>query len=109
MTIIKYQPPGHSLRHSANQTQPPSPPLKKKALLIGIQKIRQDAVESTQDNYERTAEEDENAVPKRKNNLKEKEKERHTSKEGAHKAADLKGPHRDVMQMKELLIGALYH
>jgi len=24
------------------------------------------------------------------------------------KAAELKGPHRDVMQMKELLIGALY-
>jgi hypothetical protein len=35
-------------------------------------------------------------------------KKKQKDKEGAPKAAELKGPHRDVMQMKELLIGALY-
>ena len=38
-----------------------------------------------------------NVIPKRK---KQKDKE--------GKAAELKASHRDVMQMKELLIGALY-
>jgi hypothetical protein len=77
--------------------------LRKRALLIGIQNIRQEAVEITQENNERTAEEVVNAVPKRK---KQKDGD---NKEEAPKAAELKGPHRDVLQMKELLIGALYH
>jgi hypothetical protein len=106
MKIIKYRYPRLSLpsRLSANQTHLP-PPLKKKALLIGIQSIRQEAVEIAQeDDDERTAEkEDVNAIPKRKKKEKQKDKEE------APKAAGLKGPHRDVFQMKELLIGTLYH
>jgi hypothetical protein len=73
-----------------NFWKPPSLPLKKKALLIGIQGL------INQDNVERTAEEDMNAVPKRKGR---KDRE----------APNLKGPHRDVMQVKQLLIGVLYH
>ena len=87
----------------AVQIHPP-PPLRKKALLIGIKKIRQDAVE-TQENDEMAAEEDVNAVPKPKKKKKQKDRE----KEKVPKAAELKGPHHDVMQMRELLIGALYH
>ena len=90
-------------RPSANL--PPPPPLRKRALLIGIQYTRQHAAETTHKNDERTAEEDVNAVPKRRKKKKEKGKD----KEGAPKEAELKGPHRDVMQMKQLLIGALYH
>jgi hypothetical protein len=79
--------------------------LKKRALLIGIQSIRQDAVEITQENDERIAEEEDvNAVPKRKKKKKKKDRD----KEGAPEP-ELKGPHRDVMEMKQLLIGALYH
>jgi hypothetical protein len=74
--------------------------LRKKALLIGIQKTREDAVETSEVNDERTTEEDVNSVPKRRRKKKARDKER------AHKSAELKGPHRDVMQMKELLIGA---
>jgi hypothetical protein len=106
---IKYLIPRLSLsgRHLANESKPPSPPLtsplRKKALLIGIQKTREDAVETCQDNDERTTEEDVNAVPKRKRKKKDRDNE------GAHKTEELKGPHRDIMLMKEFLIGALYH
>ena len=64
-----------------------SPPLclKKKALLIGIQSIRRDAVEITQENVERVEDRE------------------------SPKSAELKGPHRDVIQIKRLLVGALYH
>lgn len=90
---------------SANQTHPHSPPLRKKALLIGIQNIRQDPVEITQEKVERTAEKDVNAVPK----PKKKKKQKGRNKGKAPKVGALRGPHCDVMQMKELLIGALYH
>ena len=106
MKIVKCRFPRLSLQFqlSPNQTQPPPPPLKKKALLIGIQDIRQDTAEIIQENGERLAE-DVKSVPKRKNKKKQKDRD----KEGAPKAEELKGPHRDVMQMKQLLIGALYH
>ena len=107
MKIVKYRFPRLSLtsrRSSANQTRPLPPPLRKKALLIGIQNIRQKAVETTQEDVENTAEEDVNDDPKQKTKKKQKDRD----KESAPKAAELKGPHRDVMQMKELLIGALY-
>ena len=104
MKIIKHRFPRLSLRTSVNQSQPP-PPLKKKALLIGIQNVRQDAAEVTQEISERTAEEDANTVPKRRKKKKEKDR----IKEGTLEEPELKGPHRDVMQMKQLLIGALYH
>lgn len=100
MKIIKHLFSRPGRRASANQ----SPPLRKKALLIGIQSIRQ----VIQGNHERTSKdvlEDVNAVPKQKN--KKKKKDRET--EGALKAAELKGPHRDVLEMRELLISALYH
>lgn len=105
MKIIKYRFPRLSRRPTAIQTQLSPPPLKKRALLIGIQKIRQDGVETTQENDERTAEEDVNPASKRKKKGKQKGKD----KEEIPKAGELKGPHRDVMQMKQLLIGALYH
>lgn len=105
MKIIKYRFPRLSRRPTANQTQPSPPPLKKRALLIGIQKMRQDVVETPQENDERIAEEDVNAASKRKKKKKQKDKD----KEEAPKSAELKGPHRDVMHMKQLLIGALYH
>jgi hypothetical protein len=93
---------GHSffgiqtLYFSAPYLQRISLPLKKKALLIDIQSIRQEEVEIAQDNDERTG---------FRNGKKEKDKK------GAPKEAELKGPHHDVtMQMKELqvLVGALY-
>ena len=43
-----------------------------------------------------------NTIPK-----EVKKKDRY--KEGTPEAVELKGSHRDVMQMKQLLIGALYH
>lgn len=109
MKIVKYRFPRLSLpnRPSTNQTHLP-PPLKKKALLIGIQNTRQQVVEITQEDDERMAEEEVNdavPIPPAKRKKKKKQKD----KEGAPKAAKLKGPHRDVLQMKELLIGALYH
>ena len=94
----------NSLRLSplAIQTKPPPIPLKKRALLIGIQSIRQDALQITQGDGEGIAEEDVNAVPKRK-----KKKKKDKDKEGTTEAAELKGPHRDVMEMRQLLIGTL--
>ena len=59
----------------------------------------------TQENDGLTAEEDVNPASKRKKKKAQKDRD----KEGAPKAAKLKGPHRDVMEMKELLLSALYH
>ena len=81
-----------SPQSSPNQMQPIQvPPLRKKALLIGIQYVRTDTVAS-----EIIQEKDEKAAahiaPKRKNK----------------KAPELRGPHRDVLDMEQLLISALY-
>ena len=93
----------NSLRLSPIQTKPPPIPSKKRALLIGIQSIRQDALQITQGDDEGIAEEAVDAVPKRKKKKKKKDRD----KEGTTEAAELKGPHRDVMEMRPLLIGAL--
>ena len=107
MKIIKhlFHIPGR--RPSAIQTQlPPPPPLKKKALLIGIRTVREDANELSQKNDEAARGDREEgkakAVPKRK-------KKKQRDNEGAHKESALKGPHRDVFDMRQLLIGALCH
>ena len=97
-------------RPSSSAIQTPSLTRSKKAraLLIGVKKVRQDAVEITQENDEKPAEEEDvNAVPKPKKEEKKKQKNR--DKEKAPEEPELKGPHHDVLQMKELLIGALYH
>lgn len=107
MKIIKYRLPHPGRRSSASQTQPP--PLRKKALLIGVQNLRQDPDEITQENHERTAKgelEDMDAAPRQK---KKKKKQKDRDKERTPKAGVLKGPHHDVLEMKQLLIGALYH
>ena len=106
MKVNKHRFPRLSLQ-SSHQTQPP-PPLKK-ALLIGIQNVRQDTAEITQEqeNDEMAAEEDVHIAPKRRNKKAGKDRDR----EGVPKAPEapeLKGPHRDVLEMKQLLISALY-
>ena len=106
MKILKYRFPHLSLtsrRSSENGTQPPPPSLKKKALLIGIQNIRREAVETTRENVEKTAGEDVDDGLKQEKKKKQKDRD----KESAPKAAELNGPHHDIMQMKEILIGAL--
>lgn len=75
-------------RPSAIQTQPPSPPLKKKALLIGIQKVRGDEKEERKQHKTKTASESK-------------------KKQEIYKERGLKGPHLDVLDMKQLLIGTL--
>lgn len=108
MKIIKYRLSHLGRRSSANQTRHPPPPLRKKALLIGVQNLRLDPDEITQEKHERaTNDEPENvdAAPRRKKKKKQKDRD----KEGTPKAGVLKGPHRDVLEMKQLLIGALYH
>ena len=93
-------------RASANQTQSSRPPLKKRALLIGIRNVREDVVEVPQGDQERTTEDglgDANAAPSPKPRKKKKRKDNDTE------TPELKGPHRDVLEMKQLLIGALYH
>ena len=103
MKIIKHLfPHGLSLRSRPKQ----SPPLRKKALLIGIRKIRQ--VEIPQESGERPPEDDVH-IPK----PKKKKKKAQQDDEGAPEAhlpdtPELKGPHRDVLDMKQILIGALY-
>ena len=103
MKIIKYLP-----RLSRRSSAPAqlAPPLRKKALLIGIRTVREDAVEETQDTLERLPEDREqddvkvDSMPKKK---------REHGDKGAHKETALKGPHRDVLDMKQLLIGVLCH
>ena len=105
MKIIKHLFPRLSLtsRSSPSQSRPPPPPLRKKALLIGIRKARQDSVEIPQENGERPAEEDVHIAPKRK-----KKKKKAAEEPGALKEqAVLKGPHRDVLDMEQMLISAL--
>ena len=111
MKIIKHLFPRLSLtsRSCPSQSRPPPPPLRKKALLIGIRRVRQDSVEIPQENGERPAEEDVHIAPKRK---KKKEKAA-AQKVGAEEPgalkeqAVLKGPHRDVLDMEQILISAL--
>jgi len=78
--------------------------MRKKALLIGIRKTRQNSVEIARENHERMAEEDVHIATKRKKKKAKKDKD----KEGAPKAPELKGPHHDVLQMEQLLI-EVYH
>ena len=80
--------PRLGLRSSPNQRQP-SPPLRKKALLIGIQK---------------RAAEDMHIAPGRKNMKAQKD----PNKERAPEAPELKDPHRDVLELEQLLISAFY-
>ena len=107
MKIIKHLFPHLNLWSSPNQTQSP-PPLKKKALLIGIRNVRHDTAEITyeQENDERAAEEDVHFAPKRKK--KKAQKYRDGRAPEAPEAPELKDPHRDVLEMTQLLIGALY-
>ena len=80
-----------SPQSSPNQMQPIQvPPLRKKALLIGIQYVRTDTVASEIIHEKAAA----HIAP----NLKNK------------KASELRGPspHRDVLDMEQLLISALY-
>ena len=105
MKIIKHLFPRLSLtsRSSPSQSRPPPPALRKKALLIGIRKARQDSVEIPQENGERPAEDDVHIAPKRK-----KKKKKAAEEPGALKEqAVLKGPHRDVLDMEQMLISAL--
>lgn len=85
----------NSLQSSPNQTQvtQPLPPSRKKALLIDIQNARQDTIQITQ------AEEDVHIAPRRK---KKAQKDRY--EEGA--LLKSKGPHCDILEMKQLLISA---
>jgi hypothetical protein len=101
MKIIKYRFPRLSRRSSVPAQLPP--PLRKKALLIGIRTVR-DAVEETQDTLKRLPEDREQDDVKV--DSKPKKKREHRDK-GARKEPALKGPHRDVLDMKQLLIGAL--
>lgn len=91
---IKHLFPRLGLQSSPNQRQP-SPPLRsklrKKALLIGIQN-------------DEMAAEDVHVAPKRK--IKKAQKDR--DKERAPEALELKDPHRDVLEMEQLLISAFY-
>ena len=100
MTFIKHLFPclNNSLQSSPKQTQITKPllPLRKKALLIGIQNIRQDTIQITQDS---DSEDDERAA----------EEDVYMARDRAEEGAWLKGPHRDVLEMKQLLISALYH
>lgn len=107
MKIIKHLFPRLNLWSSPNQTRSP-PPLKKKALLIGIRNVRHDTAEITyeQENDERAAEEDVHFAPKRKK--KKAQKYRDGRAPEAPEAPELKDPHRDVLEMTQLLIGALY-
>ena len=75
--------------------------MKKKALLIGIQNVRQNMIQITQENDERAAEDSEEDV-----HIASKRKKKKAQKERAPKS---RGPHRDVLEMEQLLIGALYH
>jgi metacaspase-1 len=63
--------------------------MRKKALLIGIRKIREDTVEIARENDERM--------------------KKGKGKEAAPKAPELKDPHRDVLEMEQILLSALYH
>ncbi|KAF8816851.1 hypothetical protein BYT27DRAFT_7181309 [Phlegmacium glaucopus] len=107
MKIIKHRFHIPGRRPLAIQTQLPPPPLKKKALLFGIQRVREDGNEMTQKNDETTNEDREakaKAVPKRKKQKKREDRDN----ERAHKDSVLKGPHRDVLDMQQLLID-VYH
>lgn len=89
------------------QTKQPPPAFVKKALLIGIQTVREDSTEVNEE-HDNITKEEENAkgVPKRKKKKKREEKDKGArSKE----ATPLKGPHHDVLDMRQLLIGASCH
>ena len=101
MKIIKHLFP--RLTGSLRSCPKQSPPLRKKALLVGIRKIREDSAEIPQENGERPPEDDVHIAPRRKKKKMKARKER--DEEGTR---ELKGPHRDVLDMKQLLIGALY-
>ena len=79
-----------SRRRSSLIPTQPSPPLKKKALLIGIQTVREDAAEIPQENVNTLT----GADPKKK------------AQEERNEEGILRGPHRDVLDMQQLLIGA---
>ena len=85
------------------------PPLRKKALLIGIQNIRQGTtVDITKEKYERDSEakEDVNIAPAKP---KKKKAQKDRNKKKVPKAPELRGPHREVLEMEQLLISTLYH
>ena len=104
MKIIKRLFP--CLQSSPKQTQR-VPPLRKKALLIGIQNIRQGTtVDITKEKYEREAKEDVNIAPAKP---KKKKAQKDRNKKKVPKAPELRGPHREVLEMEQLLISTLYH
>ena len=63
-------------------------------------------VTQEQENDEGAAEEDVHIAPKRKNKKAQKDRDKERAPK-APEAQELKGPHRDVLEMEQLLISAL--
>lgn len=99
MKIIKL--PGRRLPAIHTQLAP-----SKKALLIGIQTIREDAIEVIQENDKITTEDRLNEEAKTASKRKKGKQRENGGRKRGHETA-LKGPHHDVIAMRQLLIGGL--